>query len=47
MYAMLFDSSIKITTGRGVTWKGRKIYERRGVRPPRFRVVNPKGEHYG
>ena len=38
MYAMLFDSSIRITTGRGVTWKGRRIYERRGVRPPRFRT---------
>lgn len=37
MYAILFDSSIRITTGRGVTWKGRRIYERRGVRPPRFR----------
>ena len=37
MYAMLFDSSIRITTGRGVTWKGRKIYDRRGVRPPRNR----------
>lgn len=37
MYAMLFDSSIRITTGRGVTWKGRKIYERAGVRPPRVR----------
>jgi cellulose synthase/poly-beta-1,6-N-acetylglucosamine synthase-like glycosyltransferase len=47
MYAMLFDSSIKISTGRGVTWKGRRIYERRGVRPPRFRVADPKGEHYG
>jgi len=35
MYAMLFDSSVRITTGRGVTWKGRRIYERRGVRPPR------------
>ncbi len=35
IYAMLFDSSIRITTGRGVTWKGRKIYERSGVRPPR------------
>ena len=35
IYAMLFASSISITTGRGVTWKGRKIYERRGVRPPR------------
>jgi cellulose synthase/poly-beta-1,6-N-acetylglucosamine synthase-like glycosyltransferase len=36
IYAMLLDSSIRITTGRGVTWKGRQIYERRGVRPPRF-----------
>jgi chlorobactene glucosyltransferase len=37
LYAMLFDSSIRITTGKGVTWKGRRIYERRGVRPPRIR----------
>ncbi|HEX5883399.1 MAG TPA: hypothetical protein VFY67_02530, partial [Pyrinomonadaceae bacterium] len=22
MYAMLFDSTMRITTGRGVTWKG-------------------------
>lgn len=36
MYAMLFDSSVSITTGRGVTWKGRKIYERHGVRPPQI-----------
>jgi len=36
IYAMLFDSCIRITTGRGVTWKGRKIYDRRGVRPPRL-----------
>lgn len=36
IYAMLLDSSIRITTGRGVTWKGRRIYERRGVRPPRL-----------
>lgn len=42
MYAMLFDSSIRITTGRGVTWKGRRIYERRGVPPPRFRVAAPR-----
>jgi chlorobactene glucosyltransferase len=35
LYAMLFDSSIRISTGRGVTWKGRRIYERHGVRPPR------------
>lgn len=38
-YAMLFDSSVRITTGRGVTWKGRKIYERRGVRPPKLRTA--------
>jgi len=36
LYAMLFDSSIRITTGKGVTWKGRRIYESGGVRPPRF-----------
>jgi chlorobactene glucosyltransferase len=39
IYAMLFDSSIRITTGRGVTWKGRRIYERRGVQPPRLRTA--------
>lgn len=38
LYAMLFDSSIRITTGKGVTWKGRRVYERRGVRPPRIRA---------
>jgi chlorobactene glucosyltransferase len=38
LYAMLFDSSIRITTGKGVTWKGRRIYERSGVRPPRLRT---------
>ena len=36
MYAMLLDSSIKISSGRGVMWKGRKIYERDGVRPPEY-----------
>ena len=36
IYAMLFDSGIRITTGRGVTWKGRRIYDRRGVQPPRL-----------
>jgi cellulose synthase/poly-beta-1,6-N-acetylglucosamine synthase-like glycosyltransferase len=35
-YAMLFDSAVRITTGRGVTWKGRKVYERTGVRPPQL-----------
>jgi len=39
IYAMLFDSSIRITTGRGVTWKGRRIYDRLGVRPPRLRTA--------
>ncbi len=37
LYAMLFDSSIRITIGKGVRWKGRRIYESGGVRPPRFR----------
>ena len=41
LYAMLFDSSIRITTGIGVRWKGRKIYETTGVRPPRFRTAAP------
>ena len=36
LYAMLFDSSIRISTGKGVTWKGRRIYESGGVRPPRY-----------
>ena len=44
IYAMLFDSTIRITTGRGVTWKGRRIYERRGVRPPRFPAAATKIE---
>ena len=41
LYAMLFDSSIRITTGKGVTWKGRRVYERSGVRPPRIRPAAP------
>lgn len=32
---ILFNSAIKILTGRGVTWKGRIIYDSAGVRPPR------------
>ena len=39
LYAMLFDSGVRIITGRGVTWKGRRIYERRGVRPPLLRAA--------
>ena len=34
LYTMLLDSSIRIQTRKGVTWKGRLIYERAGVRPP-------------
>ncbi|HVG37935.1 MAG TPA: glycosyltransferase family 2 protein [Pyrinomonadaceae bacterium] len=34
--AILLNSTFLIVTGRGVTWKGRKLYEREGdVRPPR------------
>ena len=36
MYAMLLDSSVRISSGKGVMWKGRKIYERHGVQPPRL-----------
>jgi hypothetical protein len=39
LYAMLFDSSIRITTGKGVRWKGRRIYEAAGVSPPQQRTV--------
>lgn len=34
LYAVLLESSLRIKTGMGVYWKGRKIYERAGVRPP-------------
>jgi chlorobactene glucosyltransferase len=39
LYAMLFDSSVRITMGKGVRWKGRRIYERAGVRPRQLRTV--------
>lgn len=42
LYAMLFDSAIRIVTGAGVTWKGRRIYDRRGVRPPQLRTAVPQ-----
>jgi hypothetical protein len=36
--AILFNSAFRIATGSGVTWKGRRLYERAsGVRPPRGR----------
>lgn len=31
---ILFNSTIRILTGRGVTWKGRVLYDQAGVRPP-------------
>jgi len=34
LYAMLLDSGIRITIGKGVKWKGRMVYERSGVCPP-------------
>lgn len=38
--AILFNSAFRIATGSGVTWKGRKLYERAGgVRPPRNRQL--------
>lgn len=37
LYAMLLDSSIRISTGKGVIWKGRRIYESSGVRPPQLK----------
>lgn len=42
LYAMLFDSTVRIASGRGVTWKGRRVYQRAGgVRPPRLRRQTP------
>ena len=38
LYTMLLDSGIRIRTGRGVTWKGRMIYERAGVAPPNLKA---------
>lgn len=35
--AILLNSSLRILRGSGVTWKGRKLYERAGPRPARVR----------
>ena len=35
--AILLNSAARVATGRGVTWKGRKLYEREGVPVPRSR----------
>jgi chlorobactene glucosyltransferase len=40
LYAMLFDSSMRISLGKGVRWKGRRIYEAAGVSAPRLRGVS-------
>lgn len=40
--AILFNSAFRIATGSGVTWKGRKFYERAGVRPPRANRSTPE-----
>lgn len=37
--AILLNSAVRVATGRGVMWKGRRLYEREGVRPPRGKVV--------
>ncbi|HVF51374.1 MAG TPA: glycosyltransferase [Pyrinomonadaceae bacterium] len=39
--AILTNSALRILYGSGVTWKGRKLYERAGVRPPRGRGWTP------
>jgi hypothetical protein len=33
--AILLNSTLKIISGRGVYWKGRAIYERGGIKPPK------------
>lgn len=32
--AILANSTVKVLSGKGVTWKGRAIYEKGGIRPP-------------
>lgn len=36
--AVLVASAYGVLTGRGLVWKGRRFYERTGVRPPRARA---------
>jgi len=42
LYAMLFDSSMRISLGRGVTWKARRIYDEAGVPTPHFRRLSSR-----
>lgn len=45
LFAMiLFNSAVKIATGRGVKWKGRRLYERTGVRPPRSHAAGKSAD---
>jgi len=37
--AILLNSAVLVAIGRGVMWKGRRLYEREGVRPPRGKVA--------
>ncbi|MDQ3651966.1 MAG: glycosyltransferase [Acidobacteriota bacterium] len=39
--AILINSAVRIASGSGVTWKGRKLYERAGVRPPHGDTTTP------
>ena len=43
LYTMLLDSGVRIRTRKGVTWKGRLIYERAGVRPPDSGMFGAQG----
>ncbi|MDQ3257024.1 MAG: glycosyltransferase [Acidobacteriota bacterium] len=39
--AILINSAVRIASGSGVTWKGRRLYESAGVRPPRGETAIP------
>lgn len=34
--AILINSTVKIRSGKGVSWKGRAIYEKKRIQPPKF-----------
>jgi len=42
LYTMLLDSGVRIRTRKGVTWKGRLVYERAGVKPPKVSLLAPR-----
>ncbi|HYO63843.1 MAG TPA: glycosyltransferase [Pyrinomonadaceae bacterium] len=41
--AIFLNSAARIASGRGVTWKGRRLYERAGVQPPGRPRPRPNG----